>query len=170
MLENACQTQPRFSSQGQQSSVATALQQLACLVINTGDQSTLEPKKTRFLAITDWGNVSLWSVHVLTSSEDIAGVQADPGLQFGGRVRLLLLAANLPLGNSRGIQVSVICPHAQQLQAHAAVLALLPNKIDEFVVAGNNDQILRGSLYGQAAVPKASQRYLGIQQICLPCQ
>ena len=120
---------------------------------STGEQSAGETKQTRFLALTEWGNVSLWSVHVLTSSEDTAGVQADPGLQFGGRVRLLLLAANLPMGRSFP-QASVMLPYVQQLQAHAAVLALPPNQIDEFLVAGNNDCILRGSLYGQAAVPK----------------
>ena len=115
-----------------------------------------EPKQARFLALTEWGNVSLWTVHVLMSSEDVAGVQADAGLQFGGRVRLLLLAASLPMGRLLpvGVQAFGIHRHNQSVQTHATVLAVPPNQLDQFVVAGSTDQILLGSLYGQALVPK----------------
>ena len=115
-----------------------------------------EPKQARFLALTEWGNVSLWSVHVLVSSEDAAGVQSDAGLQFGGRVRLLLLAASLPTGRlfTIGVQASAIHKHNQDLHTRATVLALPPDHLDQFMVAGSTDQILRGSLFGQALVPK----------------
>ena len=125
-----------------------------------GEQKQVEQKPTRFLALTEWGNVSLWSVHVLTSPEDAAGVQADAGLQFGGRVRLLLLAASLPKGRlfPVGMQASETHKHAQHIQTHATVLALPPKQNDQFVVAGSTDQILRGSLYGQPLLPKVSSR------------
>ena len=115
-----------------------------------------EPKQARFLALTEWGNVSLWSVHVLLSSEDAAGVQADAGLQFGGHVRLLLLAASLPAGRlfPIGVQASRMHKHNKDVQTHATVLAVPPNQLDQFIVAGSTGHILRGSLYGQALVPK----------------
>ena len=121
-----------------------------------GELNKGEPKRTRCLALTEFGNVSLWSVHVLASSEDAAGVQADAGLQFGGRVRLLLLAASLPIGRStsNGLQASGTHKHAQAMQSHATAMALLPDQPDQFVVAGKSDAILRGSLYGQMPVPQ----------------
>ena len=124
------------------------------IVCNVTGES--KPKQARFLALTEWGNVSLWSVHVLVSSEDAAGVQADAGLQFGGRVRLLLLAASLPAGRlfPVGVQASGTHKHNQGVQTHATVLAVPPNQLDQFMVTGTTDQILRGSLYGQALVPK----------------
>ena len=126
-------------------------------------QNSLEPKKARLLALTEWGNVSLWSVHVLTSSQDVAGTQSDAGLQFGGKVRLLLLAASLPMGRNFPAQAAGINKRAQQL-GHAAALALPPSQVDQFIVAGDNDCILRGSLYGQAPVPKVHRCQLE------PCQ
>ncbi|KAL3141663.1 hypothetical protein ABBQ32_004355 [Trebouxia sp. C0010 RCD-2024] len=111
-------------------------------------------KQTRFLALTEWGNVSLWSVHVLASSEDAAGVQADAGLQFGGHVRLLLLAASLPVGRMAPVGMQISESHKLTVHTHATTLAVLPEQNDQFVVAAGTDQILRGSLYGQAPVPK----------------
>ena len=113
-----------------------------------------ELKQTRFLALTEWGNVSLWSVHVLASSEDAAGVQADAGLQFGGHVRLLLLAASLPMGRMAPVGMQITETHKLNVQMHATTLAVLPEQHDQFVVATSPDKILRGSLYGQAPVPK----------------
>ncbi|KAL3153591.1 hypothetical protein ABBQ38_011579 [Trebouxia sp. C0009 RCD-2024] len=111
-------------------------------------------KQTRFLALTEWGNVSLWSVHVLASSEDAAGVQADAGLQFGGHVRLLLLAASLPVGRMAPIGMQISDTHKLTAYTHATTLAVLPKQNDQFVVAAGAHQILRGSVYGQAYVPK----------------
>lgn len=120
-----------------------------------------EPKQTRFLALTEWGNVSLWSMHMLVSTEDAAGVQADAGLQFGGRVRLLLLAASLPIGRllPLGMQASGTHKPNQDVQIQATVLAVPPNQLDQFIVAGSTDRILRSSLYGQALVPKVGYYY-----------
>lgn len=117
-------------------------------------QSQGDLKQTRFLGLTQWGNVSLWSVHVLASSEDAAGVQADAGLQFGGHVRLLLLAASLPVGRNGPIGMQISQTHKLTVHMHATTLALLPQRHDQFIVAGDSGQILRGSLYGQAPVPK----------------
>ena len=126
-----------------------------------GELSKGEPKRTRCLALTEFENISLWSVHVLASSEDAAGVQADAGLQFGGRVRLLLLAASLPMGRSPsiGLQGFRVHRNARALQRHATAMALLPDQPDQFVVAANSDAILRGSLYGQMPVPQVSLCY-----------
>lgn len=130
-----------------------------------------QPKQARFLALTEWGNVSLWSVHVLVSSEDAAGVQADAGLQFGGRVRLLLLAASLPTGRlcTEDVQASAMHKHSQDVHTHATVLAVPPNHLDQFMVAGSTDQILRGSLYGQALVPKVGCCAVMSCSKCIAC-
>ena len=127
-----------------------------------GEQGNTSLKKTRLLALTEWGNVSLWSVHVLDSGS--AG-EADVGMQIGGRVCLLRLADSLPMGRTLpdGLQAlsaeghSMLAkPHQQspELGRHAAVLALPPSSIDQFLVGTNNARILRGSLFGEAPVPK----------------
>lgn len=99
---------------------------------------------------------------MLVSTEDAAGVQADAGLQFGGRVRLLLLAASLPIGRPLplGVQASGTHKPNQDVQTQATVLAMPPNQLDQFIVAGNTDQILRGSLYGQPLVPKVGYYFM----------
>lgn len=110
---------------------------------------------------------------MLVSAEDAAGVQTDAGLQFGGRVRLLLLAASLPTGRllPLGMQASGTHKPNQDVQIQATVLAVPPNQLDQFIVAGSTDQIMRGSLYGQALVPKVGYYYFMLvfkQMHCLP--
>ena len=131
---------------------------------SAGDQSSARLKKTRLLALTEWGNVSLWSVHVSAAGDHAI---ADAGLQIGGRVCLLLLAASLPVGRSvpDGMQAPYSGGHAASLQQRqsssrlgrrAAVLALPPDSPDQFFVGLDNAQVLRGSLYGEATIPKVS--------------
>ena len=92
---------------------------------------------------------------------------ADAGLQIGGRVCLFLLAASLPVGNSvpNGMQAATFGGHAASFKHHqqcsrwgrrATVLALPPDSTDQFLVGLDNAQILRGSLYGEATIPKVS--------------
>ena len=133
---------------------------------NAGEQSRAGLKKTRLLALTEWGNVSLWSVHVLAPGECSAAGGADAGLSIGGRVALLLLTASLAVGRGPhdGMQASqpghaASSAHTQlpyELERRAAVLSLPPISIDQYLVGLDRAQTVRGSLYGEAPVPKVS--------------
>ena len=146
-----------------------ALSHLIRLGHSAGEQSRAGLKKSRVLALTEWGNVSLWSVHVLAPGECSAAGGLDAGLSIGGRVGLLLLAASLAMGRGPqdGMQAS-LSGHAAssaytqlpyELERRAAVLSLLPKSIDQYLVGLDSAQTVRGSLYGEAPVPKASTRF-----------
>jgi len=133
---------------------------------SAGEQSRAGLKKTRLLALTEWGNVSLWSVHVLASGECSAAGEADAGLSIGGRVGLLLLTASLAMGrgphdgmqaSSPGHAASSAYTHLPyELERRAAVLSLPPRSIDQYLVGLDSAQTVRGSLYGEDPVPKVS--------------
>lgn len=139
------------------------------LTVIAGEQShAVSNKKTRLLALTEWGNVSLWSVHVVAPE----GPGLDPGLQIGGRVCLMLLADSLPLGRSPPVSKQALLyvqqngrqhnQHRLEHSRHAAALALLPDSADEFLVGMHNAQILRGSLYGETPVPKVQHSRVSV--------
>lgn len=133
---------------------------------SAGEQSKAGLKTTRLLALTEWGNVSLWSVHVLASGECSAARAADAGVSIGGCVGLLLLTASLAMGRGPhdgmqaslpGHAVSSACTQLPyELERRAAVLSLPPTRFDQYLVGLDSGQTVRGSLYGEAPVPKVS--------------
>ncbi|DBA89068.1 TPA: hypothetical protein ACH3X1_016247 [Trebouxia sp. C0004] len=161
-----CQ-RPTFSSECHGSpGMAGAVVSVAVLPhppLQPGEQSRAGLKKTGLLALTEWGNVSLWSVHVLASGECSGAGGADAGLSIGGRVGLLLLTASLAMG--RGLHAGMQAPtpghaassaHTQlpyELERRAAVLSLPPTSMDQYLVGLDSAQTVGGSLYGEAYVP-----------------
>ena len=142
------------------------MSQILRLGRSAGEQNGAGLKKTRLLALSEWGNISLWSVHVLASGECSAAGGADAGVSIGGRVGLLLLTATLAMGRGPHDGMQASSPgHAAssaytqlpyELERHAAVLALPPTSIDQYLVGLDSAQVVRGSLYGEAPVPKVS--------------
>ena len=133
-----------------------------------GDRSAARSKNTRLLVLTEWGNLSLWSVQALVSSGAATRVQTDPGLSLGGHVCLLLLATSLTFGKGHVAKMqpsaSVELPAEDnacgfRLHQRALALALLPGDQNQFLVGTNGSQVLRGSLYGEVPVPKVSLKY-----------
>ena len=134
-----------------------------CLLVLVGEQSHASLKRTRLLALTEWGNVSLWSIQSLAAGNISDRVGTDPGLRIGGHVCLMLLAATLPLGKAvpgrpgdfASTEAAKRSLHKQfQLHQRAAALSLPPGYPDQFLVGTDSGQVLRGSLYGEAPVPK----------------
>ncbi|DBA69247.1 TPA: hypothetical protein ACH3X2_012991 [Trebouxia sp. C0005] len=162
-----CQ-RPTFSSECHGSpGMAGAVVSVAVLPqphVHAGEQSKAGLKTTRLLALTEWGNVSLWSVHVLASGECSAARAADAGVSIGGCVGLLLLTASLAMGRGPhdgmqaslpGHAVSSACTQLPyELERRAAVLSLPPTRFDQYLVGLDSGQTVRGSLYGEAPVPK----------------
>ena len=103
---------------------------------------------------------------MLAPGECSAAGGANAGVSIGGRVGLLLLTASLAMGRGPhdGMQASLpghatSSAHTQLpdgLQRRAAVLSLKPTSIDQYLVGLDSAQTVRGSLYGEAPVPKVS--------------
>ena len=118
--------------------------------------------------LTEWGNVSLWSVQALVSSDATTRVQTDPGLSLGAHVCLLLLASSLSFGKGHfaNMQPSASAELPAEdnacgfrLHQRALALALLPGDQNQFLAGTSGSQVLRGSLYGEVPVPKVSLIY-----------
>lgn len=110
----------------------------------------------QLLALTEWGIVTLWTVMMLPGTTP----STDVGLRTGSCV-CLVLTATLGAGTTSNpylnhLAVDTASQLCMELGRQAAALTTPPNSSDQFLVGMDSGQIMRGSLYGEALLPKVS--------------